>query len=157
MALSAGAAGAGGAGMVMAPGVAFGGNAMANPANFKPFEPPPTASCAGGSCCPPGKGDGGGAYDLRGWEKEEEPNEDMHACLGVDVGTSSVKVSVSRGSMCGNSRASIRRTVPKKGGHRKHAHVSPEHWRVLRALSIRWLRFERHVCGLLMDFETRRS
>ncbi len=83
--------------MAMAPGMAFGGNAMANPANFKPFEPPPTSSCAGGSCCAPGKGDGGGAYDLRGWEKEEGPDEDMHACLGVDVGTSSIKVSVFAG------------------------------------------------------------
>lgn len=87
-------AGAGGAGMAMAPGMAFGGNAMATPATFT--IPPGGHGGAGhnhggpgDSCC---GGGGGGAYDLRALEREEEPTEDLHACLGVDVGTSSIKV-----------------------------------------------------------------
>eukprot|EP00752_Nemacystus_decipiens_P003644 g3358.t1 len=93
MALSANMAGAGtgGAGMAMTGGMAFGGNAMATPQTFSSsFRPPPSGH--GGpndSCC--GGGGGGGAYDLRALEREEEPEEDMHACLGVDVGTSTIK------------------------------------------------------------------
>lgn len=93
MALSASTAGAG-AGMAMTPGMAFGGNAMAAPQAFSSFEPPPSAGPPPGAA---GMGTGGGqgaggAYDLRAWEKEDGPNEDLHACLGIDVGTSTIKV-----------------------------------------------------------------
>lgn len=89
----AGAGAAGGAGMAMSPGLAFGGNAMAAPATFSTFEPPPSAPGAGASSAAAGRGGGaGGAYDLRAWEKEQEVQEDMGACLGVDIGTSSIKV-----------------------------------------------------------------
>eukprot|EP00903_Cladosiphon_okamuranus_P011185 g10554.t1 len=93
MALSANmaGAGAGGAGVVVSGGMAFGGSAMATPQTFSSsFRPPPSGH--GGpndSCC--GGGGGGGAYDLRALEREEEPEEDLHACLGVDVGASSIK------------------------------------------------------------------
>lgn len=99
MALSANMAGAsaGGTAMTMNSGMAFGGSAMATPTTFSS-----SFSGAGGarhapgpggdSCC--GGGGGGGAYDLKSWEKQEEPDEDTHACLGVDVGTSSIKVSL---------------------------------------------------------------
>lgn len=91
MALSANmaGAGAGGAGMAMTGGMAFSGSAMATPATFRP---PPSSGHGGpnDTCC--GGGGGGGAYDLRALEREEEPEEDLHACLGVDVGTSSIKV-----------------------------------------------------------------
>lgn len=98
MALSASmaGAGAGGTAMTMNPGMAFGGNVMAAPATFSTFEPPPTAPGAGAGAgaagAGAGRGGGGGAYDLRSWEKEEEPDESMFACLGIDVGTSSIKV-----------------------------------------------------------------
>lgn len=86
-------AGAGSAGMAMTGGMAFGGNAMGTPATFSSgFQPPPSGHAHGGpgdTCC---GGGGGGAYDLRALQKEEEPVEDMHACLGVDVGTSTIKV-----------------------------------------------------------------
>lgn len=89
-------AGAGGAGMAMTAGVAFGGNAMAAPATFSTFEPPPTGPGAGAGAgaagAAAGRGGGGGAYDLRAWEKEEYLDEDVHACLGLDVGTLSIKV-----------------------------------------------------------------
>lgn len=93
MALSANmaGAGAGGAGMAMTGGMAFQGNAVGTPATFSSsFRPPPSGHGGpGDTCC---GGGGGGAYDLRALEREEEPQEDLHACLGVDVGTSSIKV-----------------------------------------------------------------
>ncbi|CAN0051001.1 unnamed protein product [Pylaiella littoralis] len=89
-------AGAGGTAMTMNPGMAFGGNVMAAPATFSTFEPPPTAPGAGAGAAGAGagRGGGGGAYDLRSWEKEEEPDESVFACLGIDVGTSSIKACV---------------------------------------------------------------
>lgn len=92
MALSTGMAGAGGgAAMAMNPGMALGGNAMAAPQVFSSFEPPPSAGPPpGADAAAPGRV--GGAYDLRSWEKQGEPDEDLHACLGVDVGSSSIKV-----------------------------------------------------------------
>lgn len=95
MALSAGAAGAGaGAAMAMNPGMSFGGNAMAAPQTFSSFEPPPSAGPPpGAASMGTGGGQGaGGAYDLRAWENRGGPDEDLHACLGIDVGTSSIKV-----------------------------------------------------------------
>ena len=84
-------AGAGGAGMAVTGGMAFGGNAMATPQTFSSsFRPPSGHGGPNDSCC--GGGGGGGAYDLRALEREEDPDEDMHACLGVDVGTSTIKV-----------------------------------------------------------------
>lgn len=88
MALSAGTAGA----VAMAPGMAFGGNAMAAPQAFSSFEPPPSAGPPPGGMGTGGGQGAGGAYDLRAWEKEDGPNEDLHACLGIDVGTSTIKV-----------------------------------------------------------------
>ena len=93
MALStsmAAGAGAGGAGLTLNPGMNFGANALAAPQAFSSFEPPPTA----GPQADMGTGGrgAGGAYDLRSWEKEDLPEEDHHACLGMDVGTSSIKV-----------------------------------------------------------------
>ncbi|CAM9918385.1 unnamed protein product [Ascophyllum nodosum] len=92
MALStsmAAGAGAGGAGLTLNPGMNFGANALAAPQAFSSFEPPPTA----GPQADMGTGGrgAGGAYDLRSWEKEDLPEEDHHACLGMDVGTSSIK------------------------------------------------------------------
>ncbi|CAN0215799.1 unnamed protein product [Ectocarpus sp. 6 AP-2014] len=84
------APGGGGAGMAMGPGMAFGGTGMGTPSTFRP---PPSAPRGGGdSCC--GGGGGGGGYDLRAAAceaEEEELDEDTHTCLGVDVGTSSIK------------------------------------------------------------------
>ena len=59
------------------------------PQVFSSFEPPagPTPGAAAAAA-----GGAGGAYDLRAWEKKGEPDEDLHACLGVDVGSSSIKV-----------------------------------------------------------------
>lgn len=92
MALStAGMAGAGGGGMAINPTTAFGENAMMAPQAFPRFEPPPASAGAGDSGATGGTG-AGGAYDLKAWEKAEGPNEDMHACLGVDVSTSTIKV-----------------------------------------------------------------
>lgn len=93
MALSASMAGAGGGtAMAMNPGMALGGNAMAAPQVFSSFEPPPTAGPPPGAA-DTGAGSGaGGAFDLRAWEKKAELDEDLHACLGVDIGTSSIKV-----------------------------------------------------------------
>lgn len=92
MALSTGMAGAGGgAAMAMNPGMALGGNAVAAPQVFSSFEPPPSAGPPpGADAAAPGRA--GGAYDLRAWEKKGEPDEDLHACLGVDVGSSTIKV-----------------------------------------------------------------
>lgn len=115
MALSANmaAAGAGGTGIAVTGGMAFGGNAMATPQTFSSsFRPPPSGH--GGpndSCC--GGGGGGGAYDLRALEREEEPEEDLHACLGVDIGTSTIKVRLccqpsSNGSIVGCFRHALR-------------------------------------------------
>lgn len=87
-------AGAGGAGLAMNPGMAFGTNAMAAPAAFSTFEPPPSAPPGAGAGAAAGRSGAGGAYDLRAWEKEEGPREDMDACLGVDIGTSSIKVMI---------------------------------------------------------------
>lgn len=81
----------GGAAMAMNPGMALGGNAMAAPQVFSSFEPPPSAGPPPGAASA-APGGAGGAYDLRAWEKKGEPDEDLHACLGVDVGSSSIKV-----------------------------------------------------------------
>ncbi|CAN0196082.1 unnamed protein product, partial [Ectocarpus fasciculatus] len=82
--------GGAGAGMAMGPSMAFGGTGMGTPSTFRP---PPSAPRGGDSCCG-GGGGGGGGYDLRAAAcepGEEELDEDTHACLGVDVGTSSIK------------------------------------------------------------------
>lgn len=95
-------AGAGGAGMAMTGNMAFGGNAMATPQTFSSsFRPPSGHGGPNDTCC--GGGGGGGAYDLRALEREEEPDEDTHACLGVDVGTSTIKVCL----FCQPSQTSI--------------------------------------------------
>lgn len=86
----AGAAGAGA--MAINPGTAFGGNAMAAPQAFSSFEPPPSAGPQPGANTGSGGGAGaGGAYDLRAWENKGGTYEDMHACLGIDVGTATIK------------------------------------------------------------------
>lgn len=83
-----------GAGTAMAlnPGMSFSGNAMAAPQAFSSFEPPPNAGAPPGTAGTATGGGASGAYDLRAWEKKDEPDEDWHACLGIDVGTSSIKV-----------------------------------------------------------------
>lgn len=94
MALStAGMAGAAGGGMTVNPGTAFGGNALATPQTFSGFEPPPGPGAApGGSAAGGGGGGAGGAFDLKGWDRGQGEYEDMHACLGVDVSTCTIKV-----------------------------------------------------------------
>lgn len=116
MALSANMAGAGaGNAMAMTPGgMGFGANAMAAPQAFSSFEPPPTAGP--GPSNAGGPGGAGGAYDLRAWEKKDEPDEDMHACLGVDVGTSNIKVPHASFDQDGRSRwHSVERSSCRSG------------------------------------------
>lgn len=95
MALStsmAAGAGPGGAAMTVNPGVSFGANAMAAPQTFSRYEPPPNSAPQQTDPGTGGSRGAGGAYDLRAWAKEDLPEEDDHACLGMDVGTSSIKV-----------------------------------------------------------------
>lgn len=92
MAMSAGMAGAG-AGASMMSMQPLGGHLHGPPQPFLRVDPPPggpqEAATGGASAGRPGAG---GAYDLRSWEKDLGQEEDLHACLGVDVGTSNIKV-----------------------------------------------------------------
>lgn len=92
MSVGVGAGGAGGAAMTVNPGVSFGANAMAAPQTFSRYEPPPNSTPQQTEQGTGGSRGAGGAYDLRAWEKDDLPEEDSHACLGMDVGTSSIKV-----------------------------------------------------------------
>lgn len=99
--------GAGGAAMTVNPGVSFGANAMAAPQTFSRYEPPPNSAPQQMDQGTGGSRGAGGAYDLRAWEKEDLPEEDGHACLGMDVGTSSIKVRGGESSTDRLSSASI--------------------------------------------------
>ena len=101
--------GAGGAAMTVNPGVSFGANAMAAPQTFSRYEPPPNSAPQQMDQGTGGSRGAGGAYDLRAWEKEDLPEEDDHACLGMDVGTSSIKV---RGGESSTDRLPSLATVP---------------------------------------------
>lgn len=93
MALSTGMATTGGAAVALNPGTALGGNALAAQQTFNSFGPPPSMGPTPDATeASHGGGRAGGAYDMRSWEQGGDVYEDLLACLGVDVGTSTIKV-----------------------------------------------------------------
>lgn len=80
--------------MAINPGTAFGGNALATPQPFSSYQPPPSGPNPGAAGTGEKGGGAGGAYDMHSWERKHEVYEDLGACLGVDVGTTTIKVRV---------------------------------------------------------------